>query len=342
MTMKKKRRMRMRSEFSICASVCAAACLLLSGCRQAEVSAAERADRASRLYSAAMAELQAGRVDSAIEGFQSVIKSEPGNGNAHFQLAALLEDAKKDYLGAIIHYRLYCMIRPDSEKAVVATDRMKGCEIRYAADALTKAGLESKLSEELETLRKEHRNCGKKMAKLADELAESQRKVAALENAGELKSRMLEKASAVNDDSNVAAAPKKTLRPTDAQLLEDDDEGVRRISSKEISDLRAMLDEDERTANPPKVEKKDDAGKPSAGSPLSGVFASDDEKKKEKKKRAKRDIPETYTIEEGDTLMRISIKFYGTNRRWREIREANKTIISPDGRVRIGQVIKLP
>ena len=40
--------------------------------------------------------------------------------------------------------------------------------------------------------------------------------------------------------------------------------------------------------------------------------------------------------------MRISAKFYGTNRRWREIRDANKAIISSDGRVRVGQVIKLP
>ena len=40
--------------------------------------------------------------------------------------------------------------------------------------------------------------------------------------------------------------------------------------------------------------------------------------------------------------MRISARFYGTNRKWREIREANKTIISSDGRVKTGQVIKLP
>ena len=42
------------------------------------------------------------------------------------------------------------------------------------------------------------------------------------------------------------------------------------------------------------------------------------------------------------TLMRISAKFYGTNRKWREIRDANRTVISTDGRVRAGQVIKLP
>jgi tetratricopeptide (TPR) repeat protein len=314
----------------------AAVCAFLgifAGCRQAELSLADRADRASRHYAAAMAELQAGRIDAAIEGLQNVVREEPGNGNAHFQLAALLEDVKKDYLGAIIHYRLYCLIRPDSDKTAVARDRMKGCETRYAVDAMTKAGVESKVSAELEALREEHSQCGKKMAKVADELDAANRKIASLEKTVELKAKMLEKANGIADGSGVAAAPKKTLRPSDARLLDDEDDGPARISSGEIKDLRAMLEEDERTANPPPAATK--ASKNKDGNP----FAKIGEKKE---KETKRLLPETYTVEEGDTLMRISSKFYGTNRKWREIRDANKTVISPDGRVRAGQVIKLP
>ena len=335
MNLKTKRRMTMRNRFSAGFATCCAAFLFFSGCRQAEVSAAERADRASRLYSAAMAELQAGRIDSAIKGFESVVKAEPGNGDAHFQLAALLEGAKKDYLGAMIHYRLYCMIRPDSEKAAVAIDRMKGCEIRYASDAMTRAGLESRLSVQLEALREEHRQCGKKIAGLTEALELSKRKVAALENAAELKDRMLEKASGLADDANVALTPKRSLRPTDAQLLDDEDEGVRRVSSNEIRDLRAMLEEDERTAVPPKSGQAVAEGKSSAR-----FDGAKGEKKESKRPDLK--VPETYTVEDGDTLMRISAKFYGTRTRWREIREANRTVISPDGRVRAGQVIRLP
>lgn len=330
----------MKSEFAISVAACCTALLLSSGCRQRDVSAVERADRASRLYSSAMAELQAGRVDSAIKGFQDVVRAEPGNGNAHFQLAALLEDVKKDYLGAMIHYRLYCLIRPDSEKAAVALDRMKGCETRYAADAMTKAGLESKLSVELAALREEHRQCGRKVAKLSGDLEAANRKIAAMENAAALKAKMLEKASGIVDDASVADAPRKNVRPTDAQLLDDEDDGGRRISTKEIRDLRAMLDEDERTANPPKEVESGVKKDASAKSPFAGIAGSDDGRKSAKKNQ--REIPETYTVEEGDTLMRISAKFYGTNRKWREIREANKTIISSDGRVRTGQVIKLP
>lgn len=330
-----------RNELSV-AAVCGLVLLSLAGCRQAEISAADRADRASRSYAAAMAELQAGRVDSAIGRFQEVVRAEPGNGNAHFQLAALLEEVKKDYLAAMIHYRLYCLIRPDSEKAAVALDRMKGCETRYAVDAMTKAGIESRISAELKALQEEHRQCGKKFAKISDDLETANRKIAALEKTVEMKSRMLEKAQSITEGADVAAAPKKVVRPTDEQLLNDDDEkDTGRISASEIKNLRAMLEEDERTAKPPAATPKSasDDGESSAV-PLPGGVGNSSAK--EEKKASKRLIPETYTVEEGDTLMRISAKFYGTNRKWREIREANKTVISPDGRVRAGQVIKLP
>ena len=325
---------------------------LLAGCNPSEPSAAEQADRASRHYTAAMAELQAGHVEAAIKGFEEVVRAEPGNGNAHFQLAALLEDAKKDYLGAIVHYRLYLTIRPKSDKAAVAQDRMKGCETRYAAMLIEKAGVENQFAAELEKLRKEHEQCGKKAAKLSEELDDAKRKIAALAKDVEMKRTMLERAEAIRDDPTVAKAPLRRTRPTDAELLEDDSDGDRVLSSADIKNLRAMLDEDERTASPPKAAievpaaaKEDPEQQPHTASTSTGKeqpSAGNPFARKKERKTSGRLIPETYTVEEGDTLMRISAKFYGTNHRWRDIRDANRTIISPDGRVKTGQVIKLP
>ena len=326
----------------------AVAALLLAGCDPSNPSAAEQADRASRHYAAAMAELQAGHVEAAIKGFEEVVRVEPGNGNAHFQLAALLEDVQKDYLGAIVHYRLYLTIRPKSDKAVVAQDRMKGCETRYAAKLIEKAGIENQFATELEKLRKEHEQCGKKAAKLAESLDEANRKIASLERDVAMKKKMLEHASAIKDDPSVASALSRRLRPTDAELLDDEPEGDRVLSSADIKNLRAMLDEDERTAVPPKTALATAAGTmdetgclPLATTNSPAVTSNPFARKKEKKSSG-RLIPETYTVEEGDTLMRISARFYGTNRKWREIREVNKAIISSDGRVKTGQVIKLP
>ena len=338
--------MKAKAGFSLlCAALCGVG-LLVAGCRRSMPSAAEQADRASRHYTAAMAELQAGRIDAAIKGFENVIREEPGNGNAHFQLAALLEDSKKDYLGAIVHYRLYLTIRPQSDKAAIAADRLKGCETHYAALMVEKAGVESQFSAELEKLQKEHGQCGRKLAKVSEQLDEANRKIAALEKNLALKKKMLENAEAIRDDPTVAKAPKKRLRPTDAELLDDEDDGDRRISSSEIKKLRAMLDEEEKNAptNPPINVAEAGADEPESVPPAASTNtpAAVSNPFVQKEKKTKRLIPETYTVEEGDTLMRISARFYGTNRKWREIREANKTIISSDGRVKTGQVIKLP
>lgn len=344
--MTKTRKMKMtRSEKTRGALLACGAFLLLAGCDPTEPSAAERADRASRHYTAAMAELQAGRIDAAVKGFREVIHAEPGNGNAHFQLAALLEDSKKDYIGAIVHYRLYLMLRPESDKAPIAQDRLKGCESRYAAQLVEKAGMENHFAAEVERLRKENAQYGQKTAKLSESLDEAARRIATLEKEVAMKQKMLSRAANLSDDKSVAESPRRSRRPTDAELLDDDSDGDRVLSSADIKNLRAMLDEDERTATPPKMAGVDAASKDEAGSPppaSTNQAAASGNPFMRKKKPPERTIPETYTVEEGDTLMRISARFYGTNHKWREIRDANKTVISPDGRVNAGQVIKLP
>ena len=53
-------------------------------------------------------------------------------------------------------------------------------------------------------------------------------------------------------------------------------------------------------------------------------------------------IPDTYVVQEGDTLYKIATRFYGKSSAWKSIREANKESISTDGRVRAGMKIRLP
>ena len=335
----------MRADLGVMFAACAA--MLLAGCDPMEPSKAELADRSSRSYTAAMAELQAGHVDTAIGKFEDVIRDEPGNGNAHFQLAALFEE-KKEYLKAIVHYRLYMLIRPKSDKAAVAQDRMRGCETRYAAHLVEKAGAESKFAADLAKLRIECEQRGKKAAKLSEALDDANRKVASLEKEVAMKKSMLERASALTDAPSADPARKRKIRPTDAELLDDESEGDRVLTSSDIKNLRALLAEEDKAAARPKLgleaaamDKGDEDDAPPLAVSNSAAVANNPFAKR-KEKKSERLIPETYTVEEGDTLMRISAKFYGTNHKWRAIRDANKTVISPDGRVNAGQVIKLP
>ncbi len=50
----------------------------------------------------------------------------------------------------------------------------------------------------------------------------------------------------------------------------------------------------------------------------------------------------TYTVEKGDTLEKISQKFYGTTRRWKRIYEANREVLRNPNRVYPGQTLTIP
>jgi nucleoid-associated protein YgaU len=99
--------------------------------------------------------------------------------------------------------------------------------------------------------------------------------------------------------------------------------GVRIANSPEMKSLRNEF-------------AKEDAGK----TPFDSVVAP--KKNSEEKKPSKPARPKTYQVQEGDTLYKLSVKFYGNGGHWRRIREANRATISPDGRMKVGQVINLP
>ena len=62
------------------------------------------------------------------------------------------------------------------------------------------------------------------------------------------------------------------------------------------------------------------------------------------------DIPETaetpdivkYKVAKGDTLQKISQKFYGTTKKWNKIYEANRDVLSGPNKIYPGQVINVP
>ncbi len=51
---------------------------------------------------------------------------------------------------------------------------------------------------------------------------------------------------------------------------------------------------------------------------------------------------ETYTVEKGDTLWKISARFYGKGSMWRRIYEYNKDLIGDPKKLRAGTVIRIP
>ena len=51
---------------------------------------------------------------------------------------------------------------------------------------------------------------------------------------------------------------------------------------------------------------------------------------------------DTYTVQKGDTLGGISMKVYGTSKRWKQIFEANQDVLKDPNRLKVGQVLRIP
>ncbi|MGN0846636.1 MAG: hypothetical protein ACI4RA_04545, partial [Kiritimatiellia bacterium] len=260
---KKKRKERTMSKRSLVrVGVFAGLLAALCGCdRGPSLSEIEATERASRLYTNAMDDLQAGRMDAAIRGFERVVLQEPKSYSAHFQLATLLQDVRKDYIAAIAHYRDYLALRPASDKATVAQDRVKLCETLLSAEVLRKAGgsASGKLAEDNEKLTAARDALDAQVKRLEGELAKAKREIARLEAEGASKSRLLQKLSEA-DDVKASKAPsvrealaslkeereevqRRRLKPTDAELLDEDDGVSSEDRIRNSADIRKLKSE---------------------------------------------------------------------------------------------------
>ncbi len=54
------------------------------------------------------------------------------------------------------------------------------------------------------------------------------------------------------------------------------------------------------------------------------------------------DVPDTYVVETGDTLIKIARKLYNDESRWRDIYAANRHQLAQPGLIRVGMRLELP
>ncbi len=291
------------------------------GCDYVESRALDR-ERSDSIYQSAMKDYAAGRVNEAIAGLERVVRAKPDNSSARFQLACLLQDVKKDYLGAICNYREFLAQDRSGEKSELAKDRIVQCERLLGPELVRKFGTNEDetlaaqnlaLKDKATALEKSNRDLEKRLeralARAAESASESER----------MRTMLL------------GETPEDATRPvivTESSLLdEEDDEKADRI--KMSRDAKALLREvDEEQSGTPfavgvRREKK-----------------TDEPAKSEELPHEPR--PAEYIVQEGDTLYKLAVRFYGTRTAWQKIREANKTVISTDGRIRIGQKLILP
>jgi tetratricopeptide (TPR) repeat protein len=71
----------------------------------------------------------------AIEAYRQILDRSPRMALAHLDLALLLHDSAKDYVGAIYHYRRYLELRPDAQKSSMIVGRIQDATRRFAGQS---------------------------------------------------------------------------------------------------------------------------------------------------------------------------------------------------------------
>ena len=313
----------------------------------------------SSLFANAQADYQAGNYDPAIAGFERVLKSNPKHHLAHLQLAVALQDQKKDYLGAIIHYSLYLDFRPEDDKTTTAADRMQKCKDLLLAEHARQSGNMPKAisSDDNKKVAEENRKLQDEVQKLRERnklLGETLRRVepclAASENGKALNLRSeVKKVLAEMGEPKANVMRLSRIPRTDKELLEDDsDEGLSFSSPDVKAQIAQAKAEDESVpALPPAIKKPplivNSSSDPDPNPVPSGVQSGGKNVLTGgSKKPSGPERPATYKVQHGDGLQAIAKRFYGNPAKWRDIQRANMDTIPADGRVKAGQVIKLP
>lgn len=289
-------------------------------------------ERANADYRAAMDEYSAGRLQSALKGLKKVCAADPTNASARFQLACLLQDSEKDYLSAYCAFREYVAQQPESDKARLAKDRLADCERELAKVLATRHGLDKtdERNEEMAAIRATLKTVETAKAKVEKDLADLKiRHTALTEENARLKNLMRAEAEADDDVSTPAA----DLAEAKAALQ--DEAAEAEAPADDLSEAKELLDEPVPEA-------------PVLQQPVGLKEALKAKAAEEKKPTASESVPPaearpaTYVVQHGETLSAIALRFYGNKHAWRQIQNANKAIVPPNGDVKVGQRLVLP
>lgn len=289
------------------------------------------AERSEGTYRKAMADYQAGRLEESLKGFRAVVAADPANGSARFQYACLLQDFKQDAVEAAYAYHEFLQQNPSSEKVRLAQDRLATCERELVAKLSVKYALKgAESAHEVEVLRGEFKNAEERCRRLEKELATLNDQMRTLT---EERDRLMQMIKGEGEGESTAAPSLK-----DAKALLDEDEseseGARAVKAVDRAQLAREAEEDLANASPLLPTQSPDAKEKRA--------AAEEARRNAERKDFGPTHPDSYVVQEGDTLYKIAVRFYGRSSAWQKIRDANKAVISTDGRVKTGVRIKLP
>lgn len=98
--------------------------VLTGGC-SVDVGGQDERDQMNAYARRAAARYEEGDSAGAIELYVKALEEDPGLARVHLDLALILHDAQKDYIGAIYHYRRYLDLQPQTQKKKMIENRIR-------------------------------------------------------------------------------------------------------------------------------------------------------------------------------------------------------------------------
>ncbi|MFZ4397247.1 MAG: LysM peptidoglycan-binding domain-containing protein [Kiritimatiellia bacterium] len=320
---------------------------LLVGCdRTTTVTVQDARDRENPLIRRALEREQIGDLDGAIQAYEEVLLDSPKLVSAHFHLALLLQDYRKDYMGAIYHYRQYEKLRPESEKKSLLHERTRVCQQLLIVQLLSSGNVA----------------ISRKQLELVSEIDKLNKRLSAVE--GE-KAALTEQASSLEHQLAEQKAESERLRRLlDRVMPASSGEDVRPRSVLPRLDPGTSQPAPTHSLTPPPaprtslIEPAAEPPTPSAGKPAApeGAVPEPPALMKPTAPTATTEntadvapppqpvtaATRTYVVQPGDSVYRIAERVYGDPGDWKKIRDANKDRLGPGNQVRAGQVLVIP
>ncbi|MCU0793333.1 MAG: LysM peptidoglycan-binding domain-containing protein [Opitutaceae bacterium] len=251
--------------------------------------------------------LRMGREQEALALFLKVIDQRGGAAaESHLEAGILYQKHIKDPIAAIYHYRRYRELRPSSEQARLVLQSIEAC-IREFARTLPAQPLDNQvertdLIDALDQMRREN-------LELKEQLAEARAAVI----------RTTRPAAPATADFGMAAP---ALEPSQGGFaLEEPGAPVEYAAPVAVTPVAPPAP----VATPPpapSVQARPVVGvTPPAAAPTSF---------------------RRHVVNKGDTLMSISLRYYGNRTRWREIYAANRDVLPSESALKIGMELKIP
>jgi nucleoid-associated protein YgaU len=336
----------------------ALALLLVAGCKPS-VGGADARDRATPTFDRAVRTEQAGNLDEAITQYEQVLLDHPRLASAHLHLALLLHDRRQDYFGAVYHYRQYLKLRPGGEKDELVEGRIRLAEQLLATQLLRRVGdlagiAQSRLTAEVDTLNRRVTALEGEKAALADEKEKLTQSVQTSQREAQRLRRLLESMqspepqpdarSPVQRDEKAHIAPVVPSTPAVSRgaLTAAREEAERLTRETPPSKSPAEPSHPPESVSPkPVATVATETPKPVATEPPKPV-ATEPPKPVTEPVVKRTPAFRTYVVQPGDTLFRIAERHYGDGAKWTTVRDANKSRIGSDGRVRVGQILLIP